>query len=496
MQKTAQIKLRLPVIIMVLAAIAIPIELRPLGRATLSLGFDAPDFFANIAGFIPVGIVLGELGLLRGVILAGLMSVFAETGQFAMMHRDPSIMDVVANVIGANIGAIIASHWQIRSLSFMPGRLTTLLATTLSIVLIFGVGATSSHAINDRGAASPGTFEANWKFDETGGRIAVDSSGHGLNGRFSNNPEFVPGVRGRAIKLNGSKDYVDFGHSSAFRLRGSVTISAWIKSSSYPFDDAAIVSQLHGGSDDYEGFQLDTTIDRGPRAIGFKLSNARGELMARYGATPLALNTWYHVAGVYNAENETLDVYLNGKLDNGFLLGSVTGTQHSSRGDVYVGRRSDSKKFEFAGLIDEVHIYSFPLSGSAIVADMEGKNTSSPAQSPRSSKNILAPHAVISDSEDAQLPAAAAVLGVLLAVACIGVWPSAGRLFGPILSLAAGLLVYSTRISILPSFNLWLIPLISLLGGLSIAVSTRASSSQPSAVSIQPASFSSFRADS
>ena len=51
--------------------------------------------------------------------------------------------------------------------------------------------------------------------------------------------------------------------------------------------------------------------------------------MARYGATPLALDTWYYVAGVYDAEAKTMDVYLNGELDNGFLRGPGGG--HSKK---------------------------------------------------------------------------------------------------------------------------------------------------------------------
>src|SRR2546425_362217 len=126
-----------------------------------------------------------------------------------------------------------------------------------------------------------------------------------------------------------------------------MTTSAWINSSSYPVDDAAIVSQLRAD----RGYQLDTTIDQGPRTIGFKLSDACGELMARYGATPLTLNTWYHVAGVYDAAAQTLDVYLNGELDDGFLRGSVSHAQRSSRGAVYVGRRGNSTQFNFSGSI-------------------------------------------------------------------------------------------------------------------------------------------------
>ena len=73
------------------------------------------------------------------------------------------------------------------------------------------------------------------------------------------------------------------------------------------------------------GFQLDTTVDKGPRTIGFKLTNSSGGQMFRYGATTLQPNVWYHVAGVYDAAAQTLHVYLNGQLDDGVLQGTVTG---------------------------------------------------------------------------------------------------------------------------------------------------------------------------
>ncbi len=95
-----------------------------------------------------------------------------------------------------------------------------------------------------------------------------------------------------------------------------MTITAWIYSISFPRDDAAIVSNT-------PSYQLDTTVDTGPRTIGFKLGDPCENLMARYGSTELVRNTWYHVAGVYDADARTLDVYLNGRLDNGPLQGTV-----------------------------------------------------------------------------------------------------------------------------------------------------------------------------
>ena len=103
--------------------------------------------------------------------------------------------------------------------------------------------------------------------------------------------------------------------------------------------------------------------------------------MARYGATPLVADRWYHVAGVYDAEAQTLNVYLNVELDNGFLLGSVTSRQRSSRATVYVGRRSDVKRFAFAGSMNDVRIYSYALTKAEIASDMHGTSIDGPASS-------------------------------------------------------------------------------------------------------------------
>jgi VanZ family protein len=460
----ARMMLTVPVIFLVLAATAIPIEFRPLGEAPMSFEFDdVPDIVENIVGYLPVGLVLGGLGLLRAVFIASLISTFAETSQLVMIHRDPSLTDIVSNLAGAALGALANARWRIRSPALQLNRWKAVLAAVLAFALVLHVQSMAGDPVNTRGATSPGTLEAHWKLDESGGRVALDSSGHALIGKFRKAPIHMAGMMGGAPVFDGA-NYVDFGRSTALRLAGSMTISAWINSSSYPVDDAAIVSQLRVD----RGYQLDTTIDEGPRTIGFKLSDAYGKLMARYGATPLTLDTWYHVAGVYDAAAQTLDVYLNGELDNGVLLGSVRSAQRSSRGAVYVGSRGNSTKFNFSGSIAHVRIYSFALTKSQIAADMRGEAVQAPAAVRRGGSPPCAP---LSDREDKELPFAAAVLGALVAVACIGVWPSAARL--PVLgmSVAAGALLLTVTAPNLPAFDTWMLPLVALAGGASIAVS-------------------------
>jgi PKD repeat protein len=209
---------------------------------------------------------------------------------------------------------------------------------------------------------------AAYNFNASSGTTAVDVSGNGNTGVLTNGPLWVAGKNGNGVRLDGVNDYIDLGNPAALRLTGSMTLSAWINSSAFPFDDAAIISKRQSAN---VGYQLDTTIDRGPRTVGFKISDAAGNTVARYGATTLVTNTWYHVAGVYDATNRTLTVYLNGQLDNGVLVGTIPATQPSSTQNVNIGQRPGAPgTFNFAGVLDDVRIYNQALSQAEIQTDM------------------------------------------------------------------------------------------------------------------------------
>jgi Concanavalin A-like lectin/glucanases superfamily/VanZ like family len=466
---------------MVLAATAIPVELRwPTYTASgfhgsTSLVFDA---LANILGYVPVGIVLSDLGPFRAVTTAIVLSIFAETAQLVMVHRDPSTVDVLANSVGAILGVAIACRWKIPlpTLTVCQGK--SQIAALLAVLIVVGLWARPDDAPSPSGVTSPGRLEAYWKLDEISGRVVEDLSGAGLGGKFGNEPNRVDTVTGRVVLFDGAKDYVDFGTPTSLRLAGSMTVSAWIRSTSYPIDDAAIVSSYGGSS----GYQLDTTIDTGPRTIGFKVANECGQLAARYGATPLLTDTWYHVSGVYDSGARTLDVFLNGELDNGSLSGSVTGAQHSSRSNVYIGKGSDWGGYEFAGFIRDVRIYSRALKAAEIVSDMRGKTTDVPVPEREAGEKTDRQgtvrrhdlsHARCALDEDKHFPIAAAAVGLLVAVAVAGLWPYSGELLWLVSSLVVGVLLPT---STLPAINLWLVPLTSLAGGASVAVSIRRSS--------------------
>jgi Concanavalin A-like lectin/glucanases superfamily/VanZ like family len=464
--------LRLAVLFIVVAATAMPIELRSPDAIRLGFAFNWIDILENVAGFVPVGVALAGLGKARAIAVAFLLSAFAESCQFFMQHRDPSVIDVVTNSTGAAIGVYLFHRWNI-SLGAVPAtRWLGAVAGACALVILLGISIWGDGPLpsNPRGWMEEGILEAQWKPGASAGRVLPDASGQGHDGRLFHDAQLAAGPQGAALRIEGATSRVVFGTSSAFRMVGSMTISAWINSSEFPPDDAAILSTFNRGE---IGYQLDTTIDRGPRTIGFKLGNACGHLMARYGATPLVAGRWYHIAGVYDARARTLDVYLNGKLDNGFLKGEVTSSQRAARSPLYLGRRGLMGKFNFSGLIGDIRLYSFALTGAEILEDMRGGTIRREAVAGGFKPIPETPCRIMSDPEDARLPGAVAAFGVLVAIAVAGLAPGIG-----VLSLAgacflAALSVFPAIGSSLPMGARCLMPVISLAGSLAVVVPSR-----------------------
>jgi VanZ family protein len=477
------ISLGVPVVFAVVAATAIPIEWRPGGQSAVSFGIEPIDLILNVLGYIPVGLVLAPLGSKRAVVTALLCATFAESSQLVMLHRDSSVVDVAANVLGAFIGALIARVAGLRSSVVSVSRLRAITAGLGAVVLGCVVWVSAGDELNPRGVSAPGSLEAQWSFEDDAGRLVRDSSGRGLDGVASGKPTRGAGQRGDGIAFDGVTDWIRVAHGSGIRVVRSLTIAAWIKPASNPVDDAAIVSTLDTHYGYPLGYQLDTTIDKGRRTLGFKLGSVCGSLMARYGASTLALETWYHVAGVYDAEARTIDVYVNGERDNGALVGPVSSRQRSSRQDLYVARRSDLDGFGFSGTIDDVQIYSRALGQAEIRAMMGGSvpgDGVAPARSDAGLDGVRdASHEVpvacswSSEREDARIPAVLASVGVLLAISLTGGWPSAGRLVSLPVAATAGVILWSIASPTLPRLNLWLFPMTSTAGATAVVLSIR-----------------------
>lgn len=338
--------------------------------AALSFDFYLFDAVANIIGFVPLGLVLAGRGWRRALLFGGLLSAGVEIMQFFSVGRTPGLADVVANVAGTGAGMLIAAKWRLRLGDVaVTGPVATAAAIVAVAYVLSGGTLTAEGPLqtlrawtkaspwmrtNPSGANPNGAIEAHYSFERADGGVVSDTSRNQINGKALGRPALLPGALGSALSLNGNQ-WVDLGDPVALRLTGSMTLSAWVKPTAFPVDDAAIISSL---TDNELGYQLDVTVDQGPRTIGLKIANSSRELMARYGKTLIVTGRWYHIAGVYDAVARALHVYLNGRLDDGCLIGTISERQQPSGGHVTIGRRAGLAGFEFIGEVDEAEIQS------------------------------------------------------------------------------------------------------------------------------------------
>jgi hypothetical protein len=141
---------------------------------------------------------------------------------------------------------------------------------------------------------------ATWSFDVGSG--GLDEPGDQISG----NHAFEPGVRGRALKLDGYTTVLRRPLARAPRPDRGLTVEAWVALAAYPWDWAPIVDHS----------------DEQVRGYSFAIS-ARGELGLKVAADGrwlsvtsapyvMPLRQWTHVAARYDAR-EGLTVFINGR---------------------------------------------------------------------------------------------------------------------------------------------------------------------------------------
>ena len=192
-----------------------------------------------------------------------------------------------------------------------------------------------------------------WKFDETSGTTAADSSGSGNTGTLTNmtGSEWTTGKGGGALDFDGTNDYVNLGTSLANNL-GDVTFSAWIyrEGSTTSFGEIFAKNTIIALS-------VNNSNDK------LRLNFADGSSWSPYpeSGSTLPLNQWVHVAGTRSGS--TVKVYLDGVLE-GTATNSRTGSNSNALG---IGHKPGSGFF-FNGLLDEVRYYDHALSAGEISA--------------------------------------------------------------------------------------------------------------------------------
>ena len=210
-----------------------------------------------------------------------------------------------------------------------------------------------------------------FSFDELDGNSTIDHSQYENNGSINGAPELVDGKFGKALKFNGTDDWIEVPHDPILTVDTSVTVMAWIN------------AERHMGPNN-QRWQGIVAKGNSPRSYSFYTESPSECLHLSAGGgstcqTKIPLNEWVHVVG--QVDDGTHRYWLNGE-NIGEFGGKNALPGAADTSVVYVGTTAEGANRRFLGLIDEVRIWNRALSEEEVIAEMESGYQSSTAVDP------------------------------------------------------------------------------------------------------------------
>ena len=214
-----------------------------------------------------------------------------------------------------------------------------------------------------------------WKFDETSGTIAADSSVNGNDGTLFNmdDSDWISGKIGNALDFDGSgNQYVRLlGVPDLLDGLTEVTVCAWLKYNPASVEsDGTIISSYSPGVGVL--FWVDNVGggSGNQNTVSFNVSDSSGSNQVE-GSTDLVITgQWDHYCGAYSSAAPFLRLYKNGVLDQEKTTGYFAPTIVGNGEDIQFGASLYGQRL-LNGALDDIRIYSRVLSDEEISAIYE-----------------------------------------------------------------------------------------------------------------------------
>ncbi|MEM4134511.1 MAG: LamG-like jellyroll fold domain-containing protein, partial [Candidatus Micrarchaeia archaeon] len=206
---------------------------------------------------------------------------------------------------------------------------------------------------------------AEWKFDEKQGQYAYDISGNGNSGTLMNGPSWTQGKIGSALSFDGVDDYVQMNTITS----NSITYSFWFKNPMPTIDYPQFFTNGTGG---YPGpisayaHVLGPAYGANKGKVVLFFFNTSGTRYDLYSNNILPYNTWHHLEGVYDANNNKAKLYIDGILN---VELDTSGNLKTPSGYFRMGSMNLSPYEWFKGLIDNFKIYNYARTPAQIAWD-------------------------------------------------------------------------------------------------------------------------------
>ncbi|WP_405895793.1 family 43 glycosylhydrolase [Streptomyces sp. NBC_00104] len=234
---------------------------------------------------------------------------------------------------------------------------------------------TAEVTVSAEGPDVPADLLLHYGFEETGGNIARDSSGHGYHGTYVRTPDFGTGVDGGSFKMSGGSSsstspYVKI-PNGVLKNADSITVATYAKWKGG--DNWQWLFGLGPDSDKY----LFASPSNGSSSLYSAITAASWGAEKKLSGARLPVGEWKHVTVTIDAGSKTAVLYADGiEVSRATDVVVKPSELYDANKDYsgYIGRSMYSPDPYFGGEVDDFRIYNRALT-AAEVLEISGNTT-------------------------------------------------------------------------------------------------------------------------
>ncbi|MFI9169337.1 family 43 glycosylhydrolase [Streptomyces lincolnensis] len=221
--------------------------------------------------------------------------------------------------------------------------------------------------VSQEGPDVPADLLLHYDFDETGGSIVRDSSGHGHHGTYVRTPEFGTGVHGGSFKMSGdstTSPYVKI-PNGVLKDADSITVSTYAK-----WQGGSGFQWLFGLGPDSDKY-LFATPSNGGSSLYSAITKASWSAESKLtGGSQLTPGQWRHVTVTLDGATGAMVLYADGVEAARTTTTIKPSELYDAAKDYsgYIGRSLYAADPYFGGEVDDFRIYDRALSGAEVMA--------------------------------------------------------------------------------------------------------------------------------
>lgn len=193
---------------------------------------------------------------------------------------------------------------------------------------------------------------------------AIDHSMYENHGDLKGGPELVAGQHGKAIKLDGSSQWVEIMHHESLTVDENVTVMAWINVERHSGPNNVNWQGIISKGNSPRSYSFYTHLPT--KCLHFSVGPAGGFTGSNC-STAIDLNKWVHVA--VHQEDGTQRYWVNGEFA-GESGGKTNLPGASDTSNVFIGTSAEGAGRLLLGMIDEVRVWKRALSEDEIKEQM------------------------------------------------------------------------------------------------------------------------------